>query len=118
MSKPCIFCEIVAGRMDADVIHRDDQVVAFHDIHPQAPTHVLIIPRRHIESMVDIQPDDASLIGHMHLTAKKLAHELEIADTGYRSIFNCGRDAGQTVWHIHLHLMGGRSMGWPPWPGN
>lgn len=104
--------------MDAEVIHQDDRVVAFRDIHPQAPTHVLIIPRRHIESMTEIEASDADLIGHMHLTAKTLAQSLGIAETGFRSIFNCGRDAGQTVWHIHLHLMGGRSMGWPPWPGN
>lgn len=104
--------------MDAEVIHQDEQVVAFRDIHPQAPTHVLVIPRRHIESMTEIEAADAELIGHMHLTAKRLANELGIAESGFRSIFNCGRDAGQTVWHIHLHLMGGRSMGWPPWPGN
>jgi histidine triad (HIT) family protein len=118
MTKPCIFCEIVAGNMDAEIIHRDDQVVAFRDIHPQAPTHVLIIPRKHIESLNAIEPIDQTLLGHMHLTAKHLAEQLGIASSGYRSVFNCGPDAGQTVWHIHLHLMGGRSMGWPPWPGN
>ena len=104
--------------MDAEVIHQDDKVVAFRDIHPQAPVHVLIIPRKHITSMLDIEAEDAELLGHMHLTARKLAQELGIADAGYRSIFNCGTAAGQTVWHIHLHLLGGRSMGWPPWPGN
>ena len=118
MNKPCIFCEIAAGRMEAEIVHEDDKVVAFRDIHPQAPVHVLIIPRKHITSMLEIEPEDAELLGHMHLTAGKLARELEIAEGGYRSIFNCGSDAGQTVWHIHLHLMGGRSMGWPPWPGN
>lgn len=118
MNKPCLFCEIVAGRIDADIVYQDDQVTAFHDIHPQAPVHVLVIPNRHIPTMLDIEPEDAPLIGHMHVTAKHLAHELGIADNGYRSIFNCGTAAGQTVWHIHLHIMGGRSMGWPPWPGN
>ena len=118
MNKPCIFCEIAAGRMDAEIVHEDDHVVAFRDIHPQAPVHVLIIPRKHIASMLAITPEDAELLGHMHLTARQLARELDIAEGGYRSIFNCGSDAGQTVWHIHLHLMGGRSMGWPPWPGN
>ena len=117
MSKPCLFCEIAAGRMEAEIVHQDDQVVAFRDIHPQAPTHVLIIPRKHITSMVDIDADDAALLGHMHVTAKHVAGELGIAEQGYRSVFNCGRDGGQTVWHIHLHLLGGHSMGWPPWPG-
>ncbi|MEX0385928.1 histidine triad nucleotide-binding protein [Spiribacter onubensis] len=118
MTKPCIFCEIAAGRMNAEIVHEDEHVVAFRDIHPQAPVHVLIIPRKHISSMLEIAPEDAELLGHMHLTARKLARDLGIAEGGYRSIFNCGTDAGQTVWHIHLHLMGGRSMGWPPWPGN
>ena len=118
MNKPCIVCEIAAGRMDARVVHQDDQVIAFHDIHPQAPVHVLIIPRRHISSMREIEPADAELLGHIHLTARALATELGVAERGYRSIFNCGSDGGQTVWHIHMHLMGGRSMGWPPWPGN
>ncbi|MEX0375251.1 histidine triad nucleotide-binding protein [Spiribacter pallidus] len=118
MTQPCIFCEIAAGRMDAEIVHQDERVVAFRDIHPQAPTHVLIIPRKHIVSMLEIGDDDAPLIGHMHVTAKNLAQTLGLAQRGYRSIFNCGQDAGQTVWHIHLHLMGGRSMGWPPWPGN
>ncbi|MDR9455430.1 MAG: histidine triad nucleotide-binding protein [Spiribacter sp.] len=118
MNKPCLFCEIAAGRMEADVLHQDDHVVAFRDIHPQAPTHVLVIPRKHITSMLDIESVDAELLGHMHVTARDLAKRLGIAESGYRSVFNCGRDGGQAVWHIHLHLLGGRSMGWPPWPGN
>lgn len=118
MNESCIFCEIAAGRMNAELVYEDDKVVAFRDIHPQAPVHVLVIPRKHITSMLEIEPEDAELLGHMHLTAKKIAQDLGIADQGYRSIFNCGVDGGQTVWHIHLHLMGGRSMGWPPWPGN
>lgn len=117
MNKPCIFCEIAAGRMDAELIHEDEKVVAFRDIHPQAPVHVLIIPRKHITSLLEIEPADAELLGHMHLCARKIAEQLGIAENGYRSVLNCGSDGGQTVWHIHLHLLGGRSMGWPPWPG-
>ncbi len=100
------------------MLYRDDQVVAFRDIHPQAPVHVLIIPHKHITSLREITADDTALLGHMHLTAQHLAKELGIAEDGYRSVINCGASAGQTVWHIHLHLLGGRNMGWPPWPGH
>ena len=100
--------------MPAKVIYRDDFVLAFDDIHPQAPTHKLIIPEKHINTLNDLTPDDNELIGHMVGTAKLLAKELHLADDGYRLVFNCNAQAGQTVFHIHMHLLGGRSLHWPP----
>lgn len=116
MTGACVFCGIVAGSEPARELYRDDAVVAFHDINPQAPVHVLVIPREHIATVLDIAPHHAEVLGRLHLVARDLAHELGLADSGYRTLFNCGRDAGQSVWHIHLHLLGGRPMGWPPWP--
>lgn len=110
----CIFCKIVSGEIGTEFIHQDDQVVAFRDINPQAPTHVQIIPRRHIETILDLTGDDVGLIGHMVLTANKLAEDLGLSGSGYRLVLNCKRDGGQEVFHIHLHLLGGRRMNWPP----
>lgn len=114
MSKPCIFCEIAAGRMQADIVYEDNDVVAFKDIHPRAPVHLLVIPREHIPSHHDMTEQHRLLFGHIHWVAKQLADEHGIAESGYRTIFNCGRDGGQEVWHIHLHLLGGRPLAWPP----
>ena len=112
----CVFCGIAAGTEPARVVHADDEVLAFHDINPQAPVHLLVIPREHIATVADIEPRHAAMLGRLHLVARDLATELGVAESGYRTLFNCGRDAGQSVWHIHLHLLAGRPMGWPPWP--
>ena len=110
----CIFCKIVSGDIPADIVYQDEDVVAFRDLNPQAPTHILVIPRKHIATTNDIQPEDAELVGKMHLAAKQIARDEGIAESGYRTVLNCNAAAGQTVFHIHLHVMGGRPMGWPP----
>ena len=110
----CIFCKIIAGEMPADIIYQDEQVLAFRDLGPQAPTHALVIPRRHISTLNDLTDDDAELIGRMHLAARTVAEQDGIAESGYRTVFNCNAEAGQTVFHIHLHVLGGRRMHWPP----
>lgn len=110
----CIFCKIAAGEIPADKLFEDDQVVAFRDLSPQAPTHVLVIPRKHIATLNDLEADDAPLMGHMYRVAAGLAKELGFAQDGYRCVMNCNADGGQTVFHIHLHLLGGRAMTWPP----
>jgi histidine triad (HIT) family protein len=111
---PCLFCEIVAGRIPARIAYQDDHVIAFHDIQPQAPTHVLIIPKRHITSLVDLAPEDDAVVGSLVRKARDLAKNAGIAEGGFRLVFNCGEDAGYSVYHIHLHLVGGRKLGWPP----
>ena len=110
----CLFCKIVAGQIPATIVFQDDHVVAFKDITPRAPTHVLIVPRRHIASLNDLVTDDDALVGEMVRTAATIASKEGLADRGYRTVFNCNADAGQTVFHIHLHLLGGRTMAWPP----
>jgi histidine triad (HIT) family protein len=110
----CIFCEIADGRRPSRTIHSDDRLVAFHDIRPQAPVHVLVVPRRHVTSLLDLGPDDDGLVGAMVREARDLARELGLADRGFRLVMNCGDDAGYSVYHIHLHLLGGRGLRWPP----
>ncbi len=110
----CLFCKIVAGEIPASIVYADDQIVAFNDIDPKAPTHLLIIPRRHIENLNALTDTDDGLVGTMVRLAAALARERGIAENGYRTVFNTNRDAGQTVFHIHLHLLGGRSLSWPP----
>ena len=110
----CVFCSVAEKQAPAKIIHEDESCVAFHDLNPQAPTHVLIIPRKHIATLNDLGEEDAPLVGHMHLLAKRIAAELGVAEKGYRTVFNCNREAGQSVFHLHLHLLGGRSMSWPP----
>jgi histidine triad (HIT) family protein len=110
----CVFCKIVAGQAPAHVVYKDDEVTAFRDIHPRAPTHILIVPNRHIVSVGDLGEQDAPLAGRLLVVAAKLARELGISDTGFRIVANHGADAGQSVFHLHLHLMGGRRFGWPP----
>ena len=100
--------------MPADIIYQNDDVLAFRDINPQAPTHVLIIPKRHISTLNDLQEGDEHLVGSLFLAAKSLAAELGFAEEGYRTVFNCNAHGGQSVYHIHLHLLGGRQMSWPP----
>jgi histidine triad (HIT) family protein len=110
----CLFCKIAKAAIPAKIIYRDDQVIAFDDINPQAPQHKLIVPLKHIATINDLTPEDNNLMGHIVQTAKKLAKELDIADAGYRLVMNCNAGAGQTVFHIHAHLLGGRLMMWPP----
>lgn len=114
MASDCVFCRIVSGDIPAKIVYRDDQVVAFHDAHPQAPVHVLIVPSRHIESLAAAQPEDEGVLGHMMAIAPKVAALTGIDRGGYRLVLNTGRDAGLAVYHLHLHVMGGRRMGWPP----
>ncbi len=110
----CIFCKIAQKQLPATLSYEDDQVVAFDDLNPQAPIHKLIIPRKHISTLNDITPADYPLLGHMLQAAQKLAQENGIAETGYRTVTNCNTGAGQTIFHLHFHLLGGRAMGWPP----
>lgn len=110
----CLFCKIGNGEIPANILHQDDQVVAFRDVNPQAPVHALVIPRRHITTLNDLEAGDGALLGHMMMTAQRLAVKEGIADSGFRLVMNCNREGGQTVWHIHLHLLGGRGMHWPP----
>jgi histidine triad (HIT) family protein len=110
----CIFCKMANGEINPDIVYQDDEVLAFRDVNPQAPVHVLVIPRRHIATLNDVQADDAELIGKLYLTAKTVAEQEGIADRGYRTLINCNAEAGQSVFHVHLHLLGGRAMAWPP----
>jgi histidine triad (HIT) family protein len=110
----CLFCRIAKGEVSASIVREDDELVAFSDINPQAPLHALIIPRRHIPTLNDLGTADEGLIGHMLRFAAAIAAEKGYADRGYRTVFNCNREAGQSVFHIHLHLLAGRGLGWPP----
>ena len=116
MVSDCLFCKIIAGEIPADVIYENDSVVAFRDINAQAPTHALVIPRKHISTINDIEVEDQALVGCLYTAAKEIAAADGIAEDGYRTTMNCNAAAGQSVFHIHLHLLGGRPMGWPPWP--
>jgi histidine triad (HIT) family protein len=110
----CLFCEIIAGRIPARVAYQDDAVLAFHDINPQGPVHILVIPKKHITSLTDMTPEDDALVGSLVRRARDLATEAGLAERGFRLVFNCGEEAGYSVYHIHLHLVGGRKLGWPP----
>jgi len=108
----CLFCKMASGEIKPDMVYEDDRILAFRDIHPQAPLHVLIIPKRHIAGLNDL--DDTALGGYLLQTAAKLAEQLGYAESGYRTVFNTNNDGGQTVHHLHLHLLAGRRMTWPP----
>jgi histidine triad (HIT) family protein len=110
----CLFCRIIAGEIPSKKVYEDELAFAFHDINPQAPTHILIVPKKHIASLNEASSDDQALLGRLTLIAPKLAEQLGVADGGYRMVINSGVGAGQSVWHIHIHLLGGRIMGWPP----
>jgi histidine triad (HIT) family protein len=114
MSDDCLFCKIAQGEIPAKIVYEDDQVLAFEDINPQAPFHVLIIPRRHIATLNDVQAGDVALVGGLIARASQIAKDKGHAQDGYRTVFNTNRGAGQTVFHIHLHLLAGRNMTWPP----
>jgi histidine triad (HIT) family protein len=110
----CLFCSIIEGKIPAAKVYEDEWCVAFRDINPKAPTHVLIVPRKHIPTLNDLEEGDAPLVGRLFLAAKQIAAKEGIAEPGYRTVFNCNAAAGQAVFHIHLHLLGGRELGWPP----
>ena len=110
----CLFCRIVQREIPATIVYEDDRVLAFNDIDPKAPTHVLLIPKRHIESLNDLQPDDDQLVGELTRRAAAIAKERGVSAGGFRTVFNTNRDAGQSVFHVHLHLLGGRRLAWPP----
>ncbi|MGZ8136724.1 MAG: histidine triad nucleotide-binding protein [Methylococcaceae bacterium] len=108
----CVFCKMAAGLIKPDIVFEDENVLAFRDINPQAPVHILIIPKRHVATLNDL--DDTLLAGHLLLTAVNIAKQEGLAEAGYRTVFNCNRHGGQDVYHLHLHLLAGRQMTWPP----
>jgi len=110
----CIFCKIVSKEIPAKIVFEDEKILAFHDINPEAPTHVIVIPKEHIESISEITEKHQNLLGHIHLCIKQIAHELGLAENGYRIVNNSGKLGGQTVYHLHFHLLGGRQLQWPP----
>jgi len=110
----CLFCRIIAGEIKGSVVYADRDVVAIKDVNPQAPLHVLILPRQHIATLNDLTPEHDALVGSMFRTAAALAKQHGYAERGYRTVFNCNSEAGQSVFHIHLHLLAGRGLGWPP----
>jgi len=110
----CIFCDIIMKKRPAKILYEDDSVLAFEDINPQAPVHVLVIPKKHIPTSLDIEEEDLPLIGYLCRIAGNIAREKGIAERGFRLVMNCNREAGQTVFHLHLHVLGGRGMHWPP----
>ncbi len=115
MSDPdCLFCKILAGDIPADIIYESDTAIAFRDINPRAPTHVLIVPREHIATINDINPEQEAIVGSLFSAARAIAAQEGLSDDGYRTVMNCNAAAGQTVFHLHLHLLGGRTLGWPP----
>jgi histidine triad (HIT) family protein len=114
MSENCIFCKIVKGESPARFVYQDEHVVAFHDIAPQAPVHVLVIPRKHIGSVLELTEEDLEIVGAIHRAIRRVAQDLGVAESGFRVVTNCGRDGHQTVFHLHYHVLGGRSMRWPP----
>ncbi len=110
----CIFCKIATHQIPARIAFENDRLIAFHDLFPQAPLHVLVIPKQHYATLNDVPAADSALLGEMLATATQLAGELGVADSGYRVVMNCNGDGGQSVYHIHLHLLAGRQLGWPP----
>lgn len=110
----CLFCRIASGSITAKKVYEDDHVVAFNDINPQAPTHVLVVPRRHIATLDDLTEDEASIVGMTLVRVSQIARNLQLNSEGYRVVVNHGEAAGQTVFHVHFHLLGGRNLGWPP----
>ena len=109
-----IFSKIIRKEIPAQIVYEDDEVLAFRDINPQAPVHILIIPKKQIATLNDLRPEDAPLIGKLYLVAGQLASEMGFAEDGYRTVFNCNSHGGQEVYHLHLHLLAGRQMNWPP----
>ncbi len=110
----CLFCKMVSGTIQPDVVYEDDDVLAFRDLNPQAPLHVLVIPKAHIATTNDLNTGNADVVGKMYLAARQIALDAGVADPGYRMVMNCNPGAGQSVYHIHLHVLAGRPLGWPP----
>lgn len=110
----CLFCKIFSKEIKSKIVYEDREIMAFEDINPQAPVHILIIPGKHIESLNDIKEEDEIILGKMFIVAKRIAKEKGISEDGYRTVFNTNKNAGQAVFHLHLHLLGGRKFGWPP----
>ncbi|NIR59224.1 MAG: histidine triad nucleotide-binding protein [Gammaproteobacteria bacterium] len=110
----CMFCKIAAHEMSSDIVYEDEALVAFRDINPQAPMHVLVIPRTHIDTLNDLTAEHDALVGRMYRTAQRIAADEGYAESGYRTVVNCGAGAGQSVFHVHLHMLAGRRFGWPP----
>ena len=114
MDEDCIFCNIAQEKISSDMVYKGGDIVAFKDLNPQAPVHILIVPKKHISKISDLKKEDSQLLTDMVLVANKLAGDNNLTEGGYRLVFNCGKEAGQAVFHIHLHLLGGRSFSWPP----
>jgi len=110
----CLFCRIAEKTLPSKIVHEDDKCVAFDDVNPQAPTHVLVIPRKHVASFAELNEADSGLLVHLMMTSNKIARQKGIAEGGYRMVVNTGKNGGQTVFHLHLHVLGGRPMHWPP----
>jgi histidine triad (HIT) family protein len=110
----CLFCRIIAGEVPAEIVHQDERSIALRDINPQAPIHVLVIPREHIESLDEATQRDESMLGHLLRVAARVANEAGLSENGYRTVINTGAGSGQSVFHLHLHILGGRQMNWPP----
>ena len=114
MSEDCIFCRIARGELESEVVSEDEETFAFRDVNPQAPTHVLVVPKEHIEGLTDLDPGRAELVGRLVLKGVEIARSEGLAERGFRLVLNSGAEAGQSVFHVHLHVLGGREMGWPP----
>ena len=110
----CIFCKIVNKEIASNIVYEDEKVVAFHDINPQAPYHILVVPKKHISTLLEVTEEDKELIGHIYLVINKIAKDLGFDERGYRVVVNCKEEAGQTIFHLHFHVLAGRTMGWPP----
>lgn len=110
----CLFCKVLNGDIPADIVYESDSAIAFRDINPQAPTHVLVIPRKHVATINDLDEGDQEIVGSLYLAAKDIARAEGLSDEGYRVVMNCNEGAGQSVFHIHLHVLGGRALSWPP----
>ncbi|MEZ0343704.1 MAG: histidine triad nucleotide-binding protein [Caldimicrobium sp.] len=110
----CVFCKIVNKEISSKIVYEDEKVLAFHDINPQAPFHILVIPKKHLSTLLELTEEDKELIGHIYLVINKIAKDLGFAERGFRVVVNCKEEAGQTVFHIHFHILAGRPMDWPP----
>jgi len=110
----CIFCKIANKEISSNIVYEDDRVIAFHDINPQAPYHILVVPKKHISTLLELKEEDKDLIGHIYLVINKIAKDLGFEERGYRVVVNCKEEAGQTIFHLHFHVLAGRAMGWPP----
>jgi histidine triad (HIT) family protein len=114
----CLFCKIIEKKIDAKIVHEDERAIAFRDVNPQAPLHVLVVPRKHIATIDDVTSEDEADMGYLFRVASEIAAAEGLAERGYRTVMNCKAEAGQSVFHVHLHVVGGKQLGWPPFPKN